>query len=467
MDKIRVLLEGKRIALLGFGREGRSSYTLIRRILPRQKLTLVDDNENVRNDPQLTNDPDLQFITGENCLIAIDDFDIAIKSPGIPSNRLPIGLQKVKISSQTDLFLQCYGKQVIGITGTKGKSTTASLVFHILKNTGRNALLVGNIGIPPFDCIDDIVPDSVVVMELSSHQLEFVTHSPHIAVLLNLFQEHLDHYHSYDDYKLAKLNIAKFQGKGDFFIYNRDNEALNTLVAGSGRLNQELLPFSLETGTASSIRKVNNWIELNTGGTKNKIYDTRLGQHLIGHHNIYNIMAASAACYLVNVSADDISSGIRSFKGLEHRIEPVGEYEGISWYNDSIATIPEATIEAVKTLKNVDTLILGGFDRGIEYKILYPFLVGSGISNIIFIGAAGTRIMNEFSEYGASAIRFYTAADFSELIEIAKKVTKKGSVCLLSPAAASYDMFRNFEERGNVYKKNVRNLGPSQNFKAI
>jgi UDP-N-acetylmuramoylalanine--D-glutamate ligase len=173
-------------------------------------------------------------------------------------------------------------------------------------------------------------------------------------------------------------------------------------------------------------------------------------------------MAAASATFLSNVTVEDISSGIRSFKGLEHRIEPVGEYDGISWYNDSIATIPEATIEAVKTLKNVDTLILGGYDRGIEYDVLYPFLIISSVSNIIFTGSAGNRMMNEFGSYGSRNINFYVAEDYQQVIEIARKVTKKGTICLLSPAAASYDMFKNFEERGTVYKKNVRSLGPSQ-----
>jgi UDP-N-acetylmuramoyl-L-alanine---L-glutamate ligase len=147
---------------------------------------------------------------------------------------------------------------------------------------------------------------------------------------------------------------------------------------------------------------------------------------------------------------------------LEHRIELVGNYAGIIWYNDSIATIPEATIEAVKTLQKVDTLILGGFDRGIEYDILYPFLITSGISNLIFVGKAGARMMNEFSEYGHNDINFYTASDYNHVVTIARKVTEKGKICLLSPAAASYDMFKNFEERGNTYKKNVRDLCPSQ-----
>jgi UDP-N-acetylmuramoylalanine--D-glutamate ligase len=171
-------------------------------------------------------------------------------------------------------------------------------------------------------------------------------------------------------------------------------------------------------------------------------------------------MAAAVSCYLIGISTNELDSGIKSFNGLEHRIENVGLFDGILWYNDSIATIPEATIEAVKTLHNVDTLILGGFDRGIEYGILYPFLNSSGISNIIFVGEAGARMRKEFDQFGVNKIKFYSSADYEEVVIKAKEITRQGMICLLSPAAASYDMFRNFEERGKFYKKSVRNLKP-------
>lgn len=461
IEKLKSYFDNKSLAILGFGREGRSTYNLLRQVFPQKVLTIIDENEAIREDLTLKNDINLLFITGKNCMQNIDNYDIAIKSPGIPSNTLPLELNQVSITSQTDIFLQFYGHQSIGITGTKGKSTTASLVYHILKNAGFNAMLVGNIGIPPFECITDIKPESIVVLELSSHQLEYVSHSPHIAILLNIFQEHLDHYNSYLDYQLAKLNIGKYQGPSDYFIYNNDNEAVKSLVHTLNGTKHIELSFSPEQDSLAAINLENNEIVLNLDGEITRLYDTSMNQPLQGHHNLYNIMAAATACYLSGVNIGSLESGIRSFRGLEHRIERVGEYEGITWYNDSIATIPEATIEAVKTLQNVDTLILGGFDRGIEYDVLYPFLNTSEISNIIFIGGAGERMKQEFTAYGARNITIYTAEDYAKVVSIAKEVTAKGKICLLSPAAASYDMFKNFEERGNIYKKNVRNLGPS------
>lgn len=460
-ELIKILFENKSVALLGFGREGKSTYKLLRKVFPQKALTIIDENAEVSSDEILKTDLNLQFISGEGCMHAIDNFDIAIKSPGIPSNTLPKEFKKAHVTSQTDIFLQCYGHQSIGITGTKGKSTTSSLVFHILKDAGVNTLLVGNIGIPPFDCVDEIGPDTIIVLELSSHQLEYISHAPHIAVFLNLFQEHLDHYYTYLEYQSAKFNIGKYQGASDYFIYNKDNETIGQLLENSSELETQSLAFSLEPAIKTEIRIDNQWIELHYGRRIIKLYDTSQGQPLKGHHNLYNIMAASAVCYLSGVSTLLISSGIRSFNGLEHRIELVGKYAGIIWYNDSIATIPEATIEAIKTLQVVDTVILGGFDRGIEYDILYPFLNSCGVCSIIFVGEAGARMKKEFKKYHVKNIDFYSATDYKQVVTIAAKVTHRDKICLLSPAAASYDMFKNFEERGNVYKKNVRELLPS------
>jgi len=460
-DRFKTLFEDKKVAILGFGREGRSTYNLIRKILPFKALTIIDGNESIRNDNALLIDLNTFFITGKDCMQSIINFDIAVKSPGIPSNSFPSDLQSVYLTSQTDLFLKFYGHQSIGITGTKGKSTTSSLVYHILNNSGRNAILVGNIGIPPFDCIDKILPDTVVVMELSSHQLEYVAHSPHIAVLLNIFQEHLDHYHSYNDYQLAKLNINKYQKEDDIFIFNNDNDTLRLALESTPRVKSKSFAFSLNKVFNSRIGIHDEWIELHSDAGTIRLFDTRLEQSLKGNHNLYNIMAAAAACYFSGVPSEIISSGIQSFKGLDHRIEYIGNYNGIIWYNDSIATIPEATIEAVKTLHIVDTLILGGFDRGIDYDILYPFLDQAGISNLIFVGKAGNRIMQEYSKNSTKSMKMFTAEDYNQVVSLAADVTQKGRICLLSPAAASYDMFGNFEERGNIFKKNVRSLDSS------
>jgi UDP-N-acetylmuramoylalanine--D-glutamate ligase len=182
---------------------------------------------------------------------------------------------------------------------------------------------------------------------------------------------------------------------------------------------------------------------------KNEIY-------LMGEHNKRNILAAVCASKILNVPNDIIKKGVSTFKGLEHRLEYVGEYKGVHYYNDSIATIPEATIEALKALKNVNTLILGGFDRGIDYNILAEFIAPSHINNLIFLGDAGNRIMEGLKQYNVKGKFQVFVKNMDEAVKIAKEKTPKAGICLLSPAAASYDMFKNFEERGRVYKKLVK-----------
>lgn len=461
INHLKSIFSEKEVALLGFGREGKSSFHLLRQIFPTKEITIFDENASVRTDSLLADDQNVVFVTGRGCMQGIDAFDIALKSPGIPSNSLPSELGKVKLTSQTDIFLQLYSKHVIGITGTKGKSTTSSLVYHILTNAGRKALFVGNIGIPPFECINEINLETIIVMELSSHQLEYLAHSPHISILLNIFQEHLDHYHSFEDYQQAKLGIARYLKSNDYFIYNADNELLSSLVDQLPNPIYTSIPFSSKPGFQVAMCVENDWVTLKIRNEKIKLYDTSHGQPLKGNHNLYNIMAASAACYLAGVGTNEIETGVQAFSGLEHRIEMVGEYAGIIWYNDSIATIPEAAIEAVKTLQTVDTLILGGFDRGIDYSLLYDFLPVSGIRNIIFIGEAGRRMLGEFTETGKNNLQSFIAANFDDVVAIAHQITRIGKICLLSPAAASYDMFKNFEERGKSFKSKVRELTPS------
>lgn len=448
-------LKDRKVAILGFGREGRSTYRLLRAYLPEKELWIFDQNESIMEDPELMQDSGVHLFCGEGFEKGIEKFDLIIKAPGVPARIFPEGMNPEKISSQTSLFLSEYGSQVIGVTGTKGKSTTASLIYHVLSKSGIPCLLLGNIGLPPFEGIPDISPDTRIVMELSSHQLQFITRSPHISILLNIFQEHLDHYASYEEYQLAKMNIAKYQSKEDYFIYSADQPLILSHLSDSSA-RQQLLPYSLSSCFEQGIFRDGKNVSLRDGGISKSVFPQNIEFHLPGEHNFSNLMAAASACMLAGASAEQISEGILTFKGLEHRIEFVGEYEGIRFYNDSIATIPEACIEAVKTLKEVDTLILGGFDRGIDYSILYPFLEGSGIRNLIFVGNAGKRMMIEMGELASGSVQKIEAGDYEEVVRIAKKVTAKGKICLLSPAASSYDMFKNFEHRGEIFKKNVR-----------
>jgi UDP-N-acetylmuramoylalanine--D-glutamate ligase len=455
LDLIRRELENKKVLLLGFGREGQSSYRLIRRVLPELPLTIADEDKSVCEYELLKNDYFVDFILGEGYLERLNSFELVMKSPGISLKDIPYDIERSSITSQTDLFLRRYFQQIIGVTGTKGKSTTATLTHHILKLAEKESLLMGNIGRPAFDFIDEIRPETNLVYELSSHQLEYVRRSPHIAVLLNLYQEHLDAYRSFQDYQVAKMNIAKYQIQGDCFIFNYDDERIEHLVSMMDIARK--LSFSFRTTLDDGCYVQNRQIVYSSGGEKVVIFDLGRKIKLKGDHNLMNIMAAASVCKELGINNEIIAEGIASFKGLEHRIEYVGEFNGIYFYNDSISTIPEACIEAVKALGKVDTLILGGFDRGIDYSGLAKFLSASGIRNLIFTGDAGRRILHEIKDIKSPGQTLFLISRFDEFKDIVFNVTRKGCICLLSPAAASYDEFQNFEMRGKRFKELVMN----------
>jgi len=216
-------LENSTIGILGFGREGRSTFKFLRNIFPVKTIIIIDANNALINDAELTKDENVEFYLGEDYLKSAENVNVIFKSPGISFVNYNFNPAQ-KICSQTDLFLRFFGSQTIGVTGTKGKSTTVSLLKHILDGFYTNVLLIGNIGVPALDVVDKITDDTIIVFELSSHQLEYVKHAPHIAILLNLFQEHLDHYKDYFSYRKAKWNIAKFQSNSDFFICSADEK---------------------------------------------------------------------------------------------------------------------------------------------------------------------------------------------------------------------------------------------------
>jgi UDP-N-acetylmuramoyl-L-alanine---L-glutamate ligase len=457
VELLKNKLENKKILLLGFGREGRSSYHLIRKILPQIPLTVADSDSSVKEVPMVAKDQNVSFILGPGYLDALDQFDLIIKSPGITLKDLPYSISREKMTSQTDLFLQFYSGQVIGITGTKGKSTTSSLLQHVLKRAGKNPILVGNIGQPAFDYIDEILPETPIVFEMSSHQLEYLTISPYISVLLNLFQEHLDAYPSFRDYQLAKMNITLFQQEGDHFIFSADDPLIRGFV-NEFKLTRNYLPFSFESELCDGCFVRDSWIFLANECMSEPFLNLEKKRKLKGDHNVRNIMAVVNVCQIMGIDHDIIRESIAGFTGLEHRLEYAGEFQGIHFYNDSIATIPEAAMEAVKALGNVDTIVLGGFDRGIDYSGFAKFLSVSGVRNFIFTGEAGNRIRESFIKVKRDEQKEFLIQKFDEFRDIAMKVTRPGSICLLSPAASSYDEFPNFEIRGKRFKELVRVL---------
>jgi len=454
ITQLKNIFRDKEILILGFGKEGQSTYRLIRKLFPDYILTIADRDTTVALNNITKNDIHVKYLLGYKYLCCLKNYNLIIKSPGISLKAIKGDISLLNLTSQTDIFLKLFSRQTIGVTGTKGKSTTASLIYHIIKSSSNDVVLTGNIGMPPFDCLPDIGAATKIVFEISSHQLEYCSNSPAVAILLNLFQEHLDHYSDFNAYQLAKLNINKFQQRGDIFIYNNDDnniQALKYLFCKDASNYKFSLNEIKDNGcylNNNSIININGKQIISFGDIKGK-------SGLYGEHNMMNIMASVIACNYAGIDYDTIHNSLGTFKGLRHRLEYLGEKDNVFYYNDSIATIPEATIEAVKALKTVNTLILGGYDRGIDYSGLVDFLSVSGEMNLIFVGKAGERIRGLFSKNKIGSKKCFSVDKFSDIYDIIIKHTKKGSVCLLSPAAASYDEFGNFEVRGNKFREMI------------
>ena len=446
INEIIDFLKDKNIAILGFGIEGKSSYNFIRKHLSEKSLTIICEEECEEEKKEiLEKDKFVDFVTGENYLENLEQYDIILKTPGISFKDLDISKLENKITSQLELFLEYKKCTTIGVTGTKGKSTTSTLLYEVLKNQGKDVYLLGNIGTPAFDEIDKIENDSIVVLELSSHALQYLKKSTDIAILLNIYEEHLDHYKSFYEYINAKLNIFKNQNEQGIAIFNSDNENI--------KYQFKKTDYGV---TLTGQRKTNNTLELKDGEiflNDKKIFKVDENKMLLkGTHNINNIMFVLAVCQIMNLDMQKALETIQTFKPLEHRLEYVGNVAGVDYYNDSIATIPEATICSIKALKNVNTLIVGGKDRGVNLENFIKFLQATEIKNIICLPKTGEYIANGMKNSNKNIINVLNMED---AVQEAKKITEKNKICLLSPAAASYGFFKNFIERGNIFKKNV------------
>lgn len=442
IDKIINKLKDKNVAILGFGMEGKSTYLFLRKYLKNQLLTIIDKND-IRNDALLKDDKNLSFKIGDDYLENLDSYDFIIKTPGISLKNIDIKGLRSKITSQLELILEVDKKNVIGITGTKGKSTTSSLIYQVIKNNNVDTYLLGNIGKPVFDVIEKFKENTILVIEMSSHQLEFVNVSPHIGIILNLFQDHLDHAGSVEHYHECKLNMFRYMVDDDIAIYCQDNEILNKKV---NNLNICSKKISVSLNENADVHIKDNFVVYNN---KN-LYDINSPRKLMGTHNLENIMTVLTVSELLNLDLEKSIEAINEFATLEHRLELVGTFDDIIYYNDAIATIPEATMNAIETLKNVNTLIFGGMDRGISYEAFIKYLDNCSVENLICMPSTGHTIGKRLKNK-----KVHLVQTLDEAVDLAKKITKKNMICLLSPAASSYEYFKNFEEKGNYYKKLV------------
>ena len=412
----KVLQSFQTILILGFGREGKATLRFLEKHFPGKKIGIADQSDK------------------GDYLEKIKDYHVIVMSPGIPY--LPeikeAKRQGKTIASATKILFDNFKGKIIGVTGTKGKSTTAYLIYEVLKSGGIDAHLMGNIGRPALDLLDRLNENAVVVYELSSFQLEDLDQSPQIAIMTNIYPEHLDRHGNFSLYKEAKNNITKFQTKEDYLIYNQDIPELKFIARGS-KANK--IAFS---------KKDKQMVE------KLVHKDT---SPLLGEFNLLNIVPAIIIGRLFKIADNKIEEAIINFRPLPHRLEFVGETHRIRFYNDSLSTIPQATVEALSALgSNVTTLIAGGFDRGLDYSVLGEAIARSNIKTLILFPDTGVKIWSAVCRYSKNPPKKFEVDDMREAVKIAYGETGSGKICLLSPASTSFNLFRDYEDRGNQFK---------------
>lgn len=456
-DMERAELAGPPYLILGYGREGMSTHRyLLERVAPSEILVATAEDE---DQVALAGGVAELFAGARFTKAAHAYYRTVIRTPGIALQSKIVQTSTGRgawLTSQTNLFLA--GRpNAVGVTGTKGKSTTSALVAAILATSGRDARLVGNIGHPMLDETHDVTGSTCYAVELSSYQLEDSRYSPRYAVLLNLYPEHLDRHGSTNAYYAAKAHLLWGETLPEVVAYDLDNAAAAAIVSRS------LVP-----SVAFSWRNTHALAHLERGAIylDGRPLLKRSEIHLIGDAAVRNCLAAAAICYQMAISPSKIAEAIAGFTGLEHRLEFVAEVSGVRFFNDSIATVPQSATNAIRAFSgSVATLIAGGFDRDVPYEEFAKFLVNQkGLRTIILFSPAGTRLANEIraAAQDGPRPRMIRVATMKQAVAAAVGATKPGEVCLLSPAAASYGRFDDFEHRGRVFKEEVAALARTE-----
>jgi len=441
----------KKVAVLGFGIEGQD---LCRFLLSQKAVITVFDKKNPSEFEISEEFQGINFELGPEYLNkGLLGFDIIFRSPAFKLS-LPEIVEAdksgVMINSATKLFFDLCPSKIIGVTGTKGKGTTATLILQILKAAGKDAFLAWNIGSPMLSLLPEINKDSIVILELSSFQLQDLDKSPHVAVVLFISSEHLDYHKSKEEYVEAKANIVKYQTVNDYAILNHDDESSSSFAKET---IAKKYYFSRQTEVEGAYVKNKEKIILfdRLIGVTNKLL-------LRGEHNWDNICAAITASSLIGADDSTIKKVIYSFKGLPHRLELVKKIKKVSYYNDSFSTVPETTIAAIRSFKEPLILIAGGSDKGSDYSELGEVIADSKVKTLILIGKMATKIKEAALSAGFDGEVILQTGGMTEIVKKAYEKASPGDVVLFSPACASFDMFTDYKDRGSQYKLHVQAL---------
>ncbi|MCX6732650.1 MAG: UDP-N-acetylmuramoyl-L-alanine--D-glutamate ligase [Candidatus Roizmanbacteria bacterium] len=408
---IKELQTYNKILILGYGKEGQSVERFLKRFVPAAEILTADKKDD------------------ENYLLKQKDADLVVRSPGIK-------IEKVfkKWTTATNIFFGNFPGTLVGVTGTKGKSTTTALIAAMIRQKKKDVRLVGNIGYPMLDELETANTDTIAIVELSSYQLADLYFSPHITLVVNWYPEHSDFHGSFEAYKKAKQNSIYFQTEKDYFIYDSHEKE----VAGWTHLTKA--------------QKISYTDEFPFDEGKIP---------LLGAHNKRNIQGALTVAKLFDVTNEEAQAAVYSFVPLPHRLQNVGTFKEITFYDDAISTTPESTIAALNSLKRVETLLLGGQDRGYDFSILAEVLQEKQIKSLVLFPETGFRIKQALLKLSDYYPEILETSDMKEAVAFAYKNCTQGSLCLLSTASPSYSLWKNFEEKGDLFQRYVKLLGTS------
>lgn len=462
LEEFKTYVKGKYVAIMGMGV---SNTPLIKYLMDLDaNITVFDKKSEEELDKSLIEEYAIQgvkFSLGENYLKNLVGYDIIFRSPSmrpdIPELEKELDRGAILTSEIEMLIDLCPGK-IIGITGSDGKTTTTTLIYKMLEAAGYHCYLGGNIGIPLFAKIDEMRTEDIIVLELSSFQLMTLKKSPQIAVVTNVSPNHLDIHKSYEEYIEAKKNIFKYQDKDGIVVLNYDNDITRDF---SLEAKGEVRYFSTRVKLDDGVILDNNMIKISEDKIRKQIINVD-DILLLGAHNIENACTAIAAVKDL-VKPEDIVSVLTTFKGVEHRNEFVRLLNGVKWYNDSIGSSPTRTIAGLVSFKNKVILIAGGYDKHLDYTDMGRYIVDH-VKTLVLLGQTKEKIktatLQEIERRGGNIdLPIIECTSLEEAVNKAYEIASEGDTVFFSPASASFDMFKNFEERGNKYKELVHSIG--------
>lgn len=456
---------GQKVAVVGLGR---SNIPLIRWLLRHGAEVTACDQQPAAGlgdrYAELVQMGVADFSLGPGYLDRLTEFPVVFLTPGMRKDLPQIAAARAagaQITGEIPLVLRLCRAPVLGITGSAGKTTTTSLVGEILRAGGLDVYVGGNIGAPLIEAVEEIPPTALVVLELSSFQLELAGRSPDIAVITNISPNHLDIHAGMDDYVDAKRRIYRFQGPGGRVVLNADNPGTAALAPEAG---DRAVWFSRrgDPGGRAAAYADGNQLYWRLGDDRLPVL-LRREVPLMGEHNVENVLAAVAASFLAGAGLRAVRRAVPAFAGVEHRLEPVRELDGVRYINDAKSTAPVETLAALAALRGPLVLIAGGYDKRLPFDELAAAVVAAPVHTLVLLGATASAIRTAVAAAAAAAggrgPAIVEARDMAEAVALSRRHAHPGDVVLLSPACASYDMYRNFEERGRHFKQLVQALG--------